>query len=151
MSCMKKSTVIEIICCLLIFLFTYTGLSKLLNHELFHNQLIVFPLIKYAEPLLSWALPVTELIVALLLFIQKFRLAALYATLVLLTAFTVYLIVIIVFGISLPCSCGGIIQYLSWKAHVVFNLFFIAVTVIGIVLQSNLNTNFFQISKFQSS
>jgi methylamine utilization protein MauE len=148
---MKKSIVIEIICGLLILLFTYTGLSKLYNHELFHSQLIVFPLIKYAEPLLSWVLPVTELIVALLLFTQKLRLAALYITLVLLIAFTVYLIVMILFDINLPCSCGGIIQYLSWKAHVVFNLFFIAVTVIGIALQKNIKADFFQIPKIQSS
>jgi hypothetical protein len=43
------------------------------------------------------------------------------------------------FDTSLPCSCGGIIAKLSWKEHVVFNLFFIANSVAGIKLQRKIN------------
>ena len=138
---MKKSTVIEIICGLLVLLFSYTGFSKLFNHEVFHSQLIIFPLIKYAEPFLSWLLPVSELSVAMLLLIQKLRLAGLYIALGLLTVFTVYLFIMLLSGVNLPCSCGGVIKYLSWKAHVIFNLFFIALTAVGIFFQKNANTS----------
>jgi len=33
---------------------------------------------------------------------------------------------------NLPCSCGGVIQQLSWTQHIVFNLIFIAAGGIGI-------------------
>ena len=32
----------------------------------------------------------------------------------------------------LPCSCGGVIQHLTWGQHIVFNGFFIAVAATGI-------------------
>jgi hypothetical protein len=129
---MKKSIVIEIIAGLLVLLFSYTGFAKLLNHALFIDQLIIFPFIRYAAQFISWALPITELAVVLFLLMKKLRLYGLYASLILLITFTVYLTVMIASGVSLPCSCGGVIQYLSWKQHIVFNLFFIILSAIAI-------------------
>jgi len=148
---MKKNILIEIICGLLVLLFSYTGFSKLFHHEVFHSQVIIFPVLKYAEPFLSWMLPISELIIAILLLAQKLRLGALYASLLLLIMFTLYLIVMLVTHADLPCSCGGVIEYLSWRAHVVFNVCFIALTVTGISFQKHLNTSPFIKPKMQSS
>jgi hypothetical protein len=36
---------------------------------------------------------------------------------------------------NLPCSCGGVIQQLSWKQHIVFNISFIVLGIAGIYFQ----------------
>jgi len=148
---MKKSIIIEITCGLLVLLFSYTGFSKLFNHAVFHSQLIIFPILKHAEPFLSWTLPICELAIAIMLLTQNLRLIGLYASLILLITFTLYLTIMLISHIDLPCSCGGVIQYLSWKAHIVFNFFFIALTVTAIFFHRRLNTPFFVKPKVQSS
>ena len=129
---MKKIITVEVICFLLVFLFTYTGLSKLSNHAVFHAQLLNFPFLKYTEPILSWTLPLTELSTVILLIFPNLRLYGLYASFALLLLFTVYLISMIVFKTNLPCSCGGIVQYLSWGQHVCFNCLIIILTALAI-------------------
>ncbi|MGN6212014.1 MauE/DoxX family redox-associated membrane protein [Parafilimonas sp.] len=129
---MKKNIIIDIICFLLIFLFVYAGISKLADHANFHVQLGNMYLIHYAEPVLSYAIPILEILIALALVIPIFRLYGLYASLLLLILFTLYLICMITFKTALPCSCGGLIGYLSWKQHIFFNCFFIALTVYAI-------------------
>ena len=131
----KKETAIRIICSLLILLFAYAGLSKLLNHDFFHAQLLLFPVLKYAEPVLSRLLPIVELIVVIFLIIPRICLVGLLASFILLVLFTVYLIVMVMVHVKLPCSCGGVISYLTWKQHIVFNLFFLLVSFAGIKLQ----------------
>lgn len=129
---MKKNIIIDIICFLLIFLFVYAGISKLADHTNFHVQLDNMYLIHYAEPVLSYAIPIIEILIALALISLVFRLYALYASLLLLILFTIYLICMITFKTALPCSCGGVIGYLSWKQHIFFNCSFIILTVCGI-------------------
>lgn len=132
---MKKETAIRIICSLLILLFAYAGFSKLLNHDFFHAQLLLFPVLKYAEPVLSWLLPIVELIAVVLLIIPRICLVGLFASFILLVLFTLYLIVMVMMHLKLPCSCGGVITYLTWKQHIVFNLFFLSASFTGIKLQ----------------
>jgi hypothetical protein len=43
------------------------------------------------------------------------------------------------FDKNLPCSCGGIISKLSWKQHILFNLFFIMLSITGIKVQRKMN------------
>jgi putative oxidoreductase len=51
------------------------------------------------------------------------------------TVFTGYVILVLInfFG-RVPCSCGGVIQVLGWKTHMVFNLFFLLLTGLGILI-----------------
>jgi hypothetical protein len=46
----------------------------------------------------------------------------------------------ILFAEHLPCNCGGVLQKMNWRQHLIFNLFFICLSLIGIRLyQSNKN------------
>jgi len=36
---------------------------------------------------------------------------------------------------EMPCSCGGVIELLSWNQHVVFNGVFILIDLAAIILQ----------------
>ena len=134
---MKHKITIEIICCLLVLLFVYAAFSKLLEYHTFKIQLTNSPFLKPFSGIIVWLIPIAELIIAALLTVTHTRRAGLYFSLILLLVFTVYITGIFLSGVHLPCSCGGIIQQFSWKQHLVFNLFFIVLTVIGIVLERN--------------
>jgi hypothetical protein len=117
---------------LLIFLFAYTGSSKLLDSKGFAAVLSKIPLIGRGAGIVAILLPLAELLIALLLLFERTRLIGLYASLVLLSIFTVYLVYMVLAVPKLPCSCGGVIGTMSWKQHIVFNAVFVGVTVIGI-------------------
>lgn len=128
---MKVRTTTNIISSLLIFLFSYTALSKFISLPSFRAVLgQVFN--KKGAALIALLIPTMEAFIVLLLIVSKTRLIGLYASAVLLCAFTVYLAYMILFIPHLPCSCGGVIGKMSWKEHVAFNLFFIVLTVTSI-------------------
>jgi len=135
---MKRTTIVEIIAILFMILFLYTGISKLMEYTVFKEQIASSPLLEpFASQIARW-LPMTEFVVALLLFIPRWRLKGLYASFVLMVLFTGYIIAILNFSKNIPCSCGGVLEQLSWKAHIVFNGVFIALAMIGIGLERRL-------------
>ncbi|WP_354357539.1 MauE/DoxX family redox-associated membrane protein [Pedobacter sp. UYP30] len=59
-----------------------------------------------------------------------------------LTIFTLYIAIVMtgIFG-RIPCSCGGILKNMSYATHLLFNVFFIALSHIGLVLENNWKIN----------
>jgi hypothetical protein len=131
---MKKALLIDIISYFFILLFLYTGVAKLMEIHQFKEQLVSSPLVGSMAGIVTWALPIGELILAVALFIPAFRMKALYATLVLMTLFTVYVIVILLMDNQLSCSCGGIIEELSLKQHVLFNSACVILSAVAITV-----------------
>ena len=132
---MKKSNAaIMIICTLIIALFVYTALSKLLDYYNFHFGLTESPIIAPFANILAWAIPVSELLIALMLVIPASRLAGLYSSAILMSAFTIYIAVMLLSGSDIPCSCGGVVEELSWGAHIVFNSVFVILSMSGVYL-----------------
>lgn len=145
----SKSTLVEIIGFLFIILFLYTGISKLMEYSVFKEQIADSPILKPFAPLIAWGLPLTEFLVSILLIVPRWRLKGLYASLILMIAFTLYIGAIMTFNKELPCSCGGIISLLSWKEHLVFNSVFILLAFAGVMLeklQRSLKTNWIHIN-----
>ena len=128
----RTGTIADFISAVILLLFLYTALSKLADHERFSDVLHSAAFFHNNAGLIAWAVPVTELIIALLLIIPSTRLKGLYASLALLILFTLYILCMILFADHLPCNCGGVISKLSWKEHVLFNVVFIGVSVVGI-------------------
>ena len=126
---MKRSWSIETITALLILLFAYTALSKLLNLRAFSIALEAVPILKKNVAIISWLLPVSELLIVLLLLLPATRTAGLYVSLIALTIFTGYLIYMVLFLSELPRSCGGALNSLSWKQHIIFNLCFLIMNI----------------------
>lgn len=131
---MPRKRWIELISALLVFLFVYTSISKLLDYSVFSRQLSQSPFITQYAAIISWALPLGELIIAGLLLVNKTRLQGLYASFFLLCLFTLYLSAMLRYSPYIPCSCGGVLQHLSWQAHIIFNSAFVIITTIGILL-----------------
>lgn len=135
----NRNIIVGIISSLLILLFVYAAMSKLLEYPLFVAQLHTHPYLKLFAGLLAWMVPAAEIITSILLIFALTRLTGLYASALLLIVFTTYLALMLLTDKNLPCSCGGVISGMSWRQHVVFNLFFIALSITGIVLMKNRN------------
>ena len=123
----------------LIVLFTYATLSKLLDYQNFHLQLGKSPLLTGYESIVAWLVPFTEIAIVVLLANKRTNLFGLYASFALLSLFTAYLIVILNYSYYIPCSCGGVLQYLSWQAHIVFNICFLLLTGTAVLIFTNNN------------
>jgi len=124
---MRRDIVTEIVVCLLILLFAYTATSKLINHNQFVVQMEIspLPLIRMFALDFGWFIPIIELTLVFFLLIARLRLYGLYGSLILLSIFELYIMGMLLSGYHLPCSCGGIIGTMSWRAHLVFNATFI--------------------------
>src|SRR5579872_6179933 len=132
----KRQVMLECISALLILLFLYAALSKFLDFKTFIDEMNNQPLPNSWTPFLVWSIPCTEIAVAFALMVERTRLVAFYASLVIMSLFTIYTITILLhFFRYVPCSCGGVIKKLTWEQHLVFNLFFVALSVSGITLQ----------------
>lgn len=134
---MRKTTIIEITCCLLAILFVYASVSKLIDYNTFKLQLNKSPFLTSFSNSIAYTLPIVEIIIALLLAIPVMRLIGLYASLFLLTLFTAYLIAMLNFSYYIPCSCGGVLSSLSWQQHIIFNIVFIILSLMGIFIQAH--------------
>ncbi|MFT4017904.1 MAG: MauE/DoxX family redox-associated membrane protein [Agriterribacter sp.] len=131
---MKKSMVTEWIPALLILLFAYTAISKLADYRRFTMVLEQFPFLRSTSHIVAWLLPLSELMIVALLFFPATRLAGLASSLIAMTAFTVFLVYIITFYPKLPCNCGGVLEWLSWKQHVAFNSVFLLINFGAIII-----------------
>lgn len=130
----------SLFCFLLILLFTYTAVSKWLNMEAHLYAIRNQPFSRPVNDFLAHALPVTEIITVILLVIHTTRLWGLYLSLLLMFLFTGYVLAILLglFG-RIPCSCGGVIELLGWKEHLVFNIFFLAISIAAIRLHKHIH------------
>ncbi|WP_316848926.1 MauE/DoxX family redox-associated membrane protein [Pedobacter agri] len=125
-----KNTIEKICISLLIILWVYTAGSKLLQFNSFKHQLVMQHFPFHIENILVFALPITELLAAFLLCKKQTLRTGLTLSIALLSIFTIY-IALILTGINAkaPCSCGGVLNFLNWKTHLIFNLTFVALNV----------------------
>ena len=138
----KKQVLLECICALLILLFLYASISKFLDFKTFIGQMNNQPLPNSWTPFLVWTIPLLEIAISITLLFEYTRLLGLYASLILMLLFTVYTAIILLhFFPYIPCSCGGVIQKLTWTQHLILNLFYIALSSLGIILQHRKSLN----------
>lgn len=120
-----QNSLSNIISYTLIFLFVYTAASKIAGHNQFEYTLGDIPLIGKFKGLLAWFIPAIELAISILLVIPGTKRIGLLLSGILLVVFTVFIGAMLLSKEKLPCSCGGVVQQLSWQQHLVFNIFFI--------------------------
>ncbi|MEN5055726.1 MauE/DoxX family redox-associated membrane protein [Sphingobacterium kitahiroshimense] len=104
-------------------LFMYAGISKLLDYSNFVVQLDNSPLIPdRMTNLIALGLPSVEILVAGALCFDSTRKASVLLTFGIMLTFTIYLIILVTFFSSVPCSCGGILGKMSYPIHIIFNI-----------------------------
>lgn len=130
----NRSALIEIISVLYISMFIYTALSKWSDYTMTREQMALMPLITPVAHIIVWLLPFTEIAISLLIFFSRTRKIGLYAAVTLMILFTLYIAYMMMYYPTLPCSCGGFLDALSWTGHLIFNSVYIVLGVIALVL-----------------
>lgn len=136
---MRRRKINTLISFILILLFSYTGLDKLINwqqsNKAFHNQ--TFP--PELADILSYAVPGLELILALLLAFQAFRWWGYLGSILILTVFLTYIGLIWVGAFPrVPCNCAGILESLDWAEHFFLNLLLILLGILGLKMTESI-------------
>jgi len=116
-------------------LFVYTAREKIIDHERFMGGLSRVSFIgNWALPV-SWMVPAVEILTALLIVIPNTNRIGLWCFFGIMGLFTVYILVALIWLEKLPCHCGGIIETLSWREHLLFNLVFMALAGLALRLK----------------
>ncbi len=128
-----SSGIITEICALILaLLFTYSGIAKLYDWQAtkvaMYNQVIP----DWSKDLLLYGIPTIELVLAVLLLVPKLRRIGFIASTMLMGFFSAY-VAWVWFGLAgrVPCSCGGVISSLTWGQHLILNLVFLGISVVG--------------------
>jgi hypothetical protein len=130
-------------------LLLYAAVTKLADFYNFRFGLSESALIGPFAGILAWIIPIGELVIAMLLLLPVTRVAALYTSLITLILFTVYIGGMLVFSAEIPCSCGGVLEKMSWPMHILFNCFFILLNIAGLRLERTKNNS--NISDYNSN
>lgn len=133
-----SNVLINAVSVLFILLFSYAAVSKLLDFETFETQLGQSALLPPFARWVSRGVIALELFITTLLCFGTTRLLGFYFSFFLMLLFTTYIVVLLNFADHVPCSCGGVLEALGWKAHLIFNVFFIGMALIGILIERKL-------------
>ncbi|MCX8525900.1 tellurium resistance protein TerC [Chryseobacterium formosus] len=106
-----------------ILLFCYAAVSKASDFENFQIQIGQSPLLSAYADSISYVVIFTELLIVLLLIFPRTQIAGLYSSTALMSAFTLYIYLILNYSDFVPCSCGGLLEKLGWTEHLIFNIF----------------------------
>jgi hypothetical protein len=122
---MKKAYVADAISIAFIILFIYAAATKLIDYQKFRIELGKSPLLTSFAGWVAIIIPFVEILISILLASARSRLVGLFASFSLMTMFSTYIFFILNFSSYIPCSCGGILQNMTWTQHIIFNLVFV--------------------------
>ncbi|WP_284653484.1 MauE/DoxX family redox-associated membrane protein [Flavobacterium terrisoli] len=129
-----KKNLIYTVALLHILLFSYAAFSKLSDYETFTIQLGQSPLLSAFAGWVSWFIPLLEILLAILLMFNRTRFFALVSSFGLMMMFSAYIYIILHYSEFVPCSCGGILEKMTWNEHLVFNLCFCFLSAFAIIV-----------------
>lgn len=117
-----------------VILFCYAAISKVLDFENFQLQISASPLLNGFSQFLPYTIIIVEVIIAGLLCYRKTRTIGLKGSFILMLIFTGYIALLLRTSKNLPCSCGGILEKMSWNQHLYFNIGCVVLTIIALGL-----------------
>ncbi|RLJ75120.1 MauE/DoxX family redox-associated membrane protein [Pedobacter alluvionis] len=143
---MKKKLQIlpSIIAYFFVLLFCYASVSKILDFENFQLQLAQSPLLSAYAGFISYAVIVLELLISFVLLFEKSRNVGVYASTALMSAFTIYIFLILNYSDFVPCSCGGILEKLGWTEHLIFNIICVFAGFLSLILVARQEQHLFK-------
>lgn len=120
----------ELITAIFIILWLYVGITKLIDYRSFEIQMSISPIFHKSAKLVTFGVPLLEILVGFSLIAKKTRIIGYYLSFVLMIIFTIYVAYLMIFIPNLPCSCGGIISSLGWTQHLILN---ITLTILALI------------------
>lgn len=117
------------------FLYMYTGWAKFTNLSTFIRGNSKIPHLGEYAKLIGYGIPSLEIVLAILLVIPVYRIKrfALWTSTLLMAVFTIYLSLMVGFAEKKLCHCGGVIESMGWKTHIVFNLNWLIAGIFALV------------------
>lgn len=134
LSAKAKDQVITVISLICLFLFALSAYDKIIDHERFLKGVSRVKYIGAYAWLIAVAVPVAEILICGFLSVPSFRKLGLYGFAALMSIFTLYIAVMLLWAEKLPCHCNLIVETLSFGQHLVFNLAFIGLAVFALWL-----------------
>ena len=120
-----RSVVVEVICWLYFGLFVYAAFDKLFQFDKFVVNMGQSGMLTPYASVLGWAVPAVEIVLALVLVLNWYRLLGLYMAFSLMTMFTTYIFIVRYVMDNELCGFGTAIEKLGWGGHFVLNIFFV--------------------------
>ncbi|WP_346984961.1 MauE/DoxX family redox-associated membrane protein [Chryseobacterium sp. POE27] len=93
-----------------------------MDFENFRNQVSASSLLNGFSQFLPYMIIIAEFLIVGLLCYRKTRTTGLIGSFVLMLIFTGYIALLLRTNKNLPCSCGGILEKMSWHQHLYFNI-----------------------------
>ncbi len=120
-----------------VILFCYAAISKVWDFKNFQVQISESVLLNRFYEILPYTIIIVEFLIAGLLCYRKTRNKGLVGSFVLMLLFTGYIALMLSTSKNLPCSCGGILEKMSWHQHLYFNIgcFILSVIALGLNLR----------------
>lgn len=131
-----KNLIAEIIIFLLLLMWAYTFVSKVLDFDTFRRQINGAYLLSSLGSPLPYLLQVLHLSLVVLLIKKSWRKLGLITSLSVLLLYTGYLIYILKFAPSIPCSCISLYSALNWNDQLLINLAGLVLNIIGLIIFS---------------
>lgn len=119
-----------------VMLFMYAATSKVIEFDTFQAQIGRSPLIMEHASFFAWVVPGLEIIISILLLVPKTQVLGFYCAFTLMSIFSIYILFILNFSPYVPCSCGGVLNNMGWTEHLLFNIGFVGLSILGIVLNN---------------
>ncbi|WP_431293381.1 MauE/DoxX family redox-associated membrane protein [Pedobacter sp. P26] len=130
----KKSQYVYFLSVALMSLFTYAMLNKVFDLDKFRTQVGQSVLLSDVPGIAVWFVLSIEFLAIILLWFKMTKVMGLYLSYFLMVLFSAYIVCVTRFTRDIPCSCGGILEKMSWNTHLTFNLSVTLFTLIGIIL-----------------
>lgn len=127
-----KSLITEIIIFLLVLLWAYTFASKIFDFDTFRRQIKGAYILSAGGAILAYLLQATHLGIIILLVNKNWRKAGLLVSLIILVIYTTYLIYVLKFAPSIPCSCISLMSGMNWNDQLYFNFIALAFNLTGL-------------------
>jgi len=108
-----------------------------MDFENFQIQIAQSPLLSALSDSISYGILALEFAVSILLIFERTRRIGLSSSFALMTAFTVYIYLILNYSEFIPCSCGGILEKMDWRTHLIFNIITALLAAIAFILQKS--------------
>jgi len=98
---------------LCVFLFLFSAFDKFFDHARFLHGLAPVKVIGPFASFISWAVPCSETLVAVLVYLRRTFVWGLYGFTGLMAVFTAYITIMVLWAEKLPCRCNILIEQLT--------------------------------------
>ncbi|WP_411028063.1 MauE/DoxX family redox-associated membrane protein [Sphingobacterium sp. SRCM116780] len=132
----NTKTIGEAIVFLLVLMWVYTFVSKAIDFDTFKRQITGSYLISGTGRMLPYILQAVHAVIVVLLMVKAWRKAGLITSISLLVLYTGYLLYILKFAPSVPCTCIALLRGMTWENQLVVNLIVLPLNIIGLIIFS---------------